>query len=81
MTNMKDAYIRNIRIIDHNDGGKTAGVTSRATIAQDLAYMFDVNCVEYPEVFDAILSLEAAYTNGENCYEFEQYLGIELRPC
>ena len=81
MTTMNSMYTRNIRIIDHNDDGRTAGVTSLATIAQDLVFMFDVNRVDYPEVFDAIMSLETAYINGEPCDEFEQYLGIELRAC
>lgn len=78
MTSIKEAYTRNIRIIDRNDGGRTAGVTSIATISQDLIAMFDVNREEHREVFDAILSLEAAYINGEPCDAFEQYLGIEL---
>ena len=82
MSTMKDAYTRNISVIDHTDGsGDVIARTSVATLAEDLVFLFDAkpDDEDCPKGYGACIGLAEAYAQGEPCDAYESCLGVELR--
>lgn len=75
-----EAHTRNIQVIDHSDGsGDIIAVTSVATLADDLIFLYDADPKECPKVYDYCIALARAYADGDDRTEYEDFLGIELR--
>jgi len=79
----KAAYIRNIAMYDTEQESLT-GVTSVATLADDLIFIKGVNRIDDPGMFNACLALANEYINGDDLGrldDLEEYVGIHLHTC
>lgn len=77
----KDDFTRNIQVIDWSDSsGDVIAVTSRATLLEDLLFLYDSKPGDdCPLVYDACVKLAGAYANGDDYSEPSDFLRIELR--
>lgn len=80
MSVMKEAYTRNIQVLDYSDSsGDVIAVTSPATLLDDLIFLYDASREECPKVYEACVALAQAYVDGEPYDEPADFLRIELR--
>lgn len=72
---MKEAYRRNIKMMVD---GEVWGVTSVATLAEDLIFFHGCNRIDSPEMYHACIALANAYVNGDERGELERRVGVTL---